>query len=75
MEFLKSTEKFTKTFEELSKKPSNSLLISALYKFGRCFGGTISSWRSGVLHAGTEGLLFKLNLLEEEGNELEGEKL
>ena len=51
-QFMQSAAKFAKTYCTLSKKPSNAHLMSALYKFGWCFGGTITSQQGGILRRG-----------------------
>ena len=51
-QFKLSAEKFTKTYQVLSNKPSNAHLISAFHKFGWCFGGTVTTRQGGVLRRG-----------------------
>ena len=47
-QFLLSAAKFVKTYHVLSKKSSNAHLMSAFYKLGWCFGGTITAQKGRI---------------------------
>ena len=51
-QFVQSAAKFAKTYKVLAKKSSSSHLMSAFYKFGWCFGGTITSQQGGIIRRG-----------------------
>ena len=51
-QFVGSAAKFPKTYKVLAKKSSSAHLMSAFYKFGWCFGGTITSQQGGILRRG-----------------------